>query len=220
MSASSKTVDAVLDALREGLRHGRYAPGQRLVTSDLSAELRVSLSPVREALHTLAGEGLVEMEANKGARVRSLSPQTFVDGLQVLEAIGTLAFRLLEPKIAGGASMEQVPELNRAIVDAGKRRNLHAFFAAIARSHRAANEASGNSYLNPILNRLHLEYFYRQMADFLPDDFWDPYVRNYELMAECLHRGDARGAERVWKRHIKWLIKLIEQHLERGRASS
>jgi DNA-binding GntR family transcriptional regulator len=218
MGRTSKNVDAVLDALRDGIRHGRYAPGQRLVTSDLSDELGVSLSPVREALHILVGEGLVEIERNKGARVRSLSPQTFIDGLQVLEAIGTVAFRLLAPKIEGGALMEQVPELNQAIVDAGKRRNPHAFFAAIARSHRTANELSGNAYLNPILSRLHLEYFYRQMADCLPDDFWDPYIENYERMAACLHRGDARGAERVWKRHIKWLIELTGKSMNNPRS--
>jgi DNA-binding GntR family transcriptional regulator len=209
------SVEAVLDKLRAGIRSGRYAPGQRLVTSDLARELNVSLSPIREAIHILVGEGLVAIDPNKGPRIRSLSAQTFIDGLQVLDAIGVLAFRLLAPRITGGALMGRVPEIRKTIADAGRRRNPHAFFEAIANSHRFANDLSGNAYLNPILNRLHLEYFYRQMAECLPDNFWDQYVNNYDRMGEHLFRGDARSAERVWRRHIRWLIGLIRTYQQR-----
>jgi hypothetical protein len=50
------------------------------------------------------------------------------------------------------------------------------------------------------------------MAECLPDDFWDPYIDNYEQMGHHLSRGDARAAERVWRRHIRWLIGLIRTH--------
>jgi DNA-binding GntR family transcriptional regulator len=111
-SISGRTcVEAVLDSLRNGIRLGTYAPGQRLVTSDLARELNVSLSPIREAVHILAGEGLVVIDPNKGPRVRTLSAQTFIDGLEVLEVIGILAFRLLAPRIKGGTLMERVPEV-------------------------------------------------------------------------------------------------------------
>jgi DNA-binding GntR family transcriptional regulator len=219
VSRTSKNVESVLEQLRSGIRGGRYAPGQRLITSDLAREIQVSLSPVREALHILVGEGLVVIEPNKGASVRTLTPQTFIDGLEVLDVIGVLAFRLLAPKIRGGVLMEGVPQIRKEIADAGRRHNVQAFFQAIADSHRFANEASGNSYLNPILNRLHLEYFYRQMAECLPDDFWDPYIRNYDQMGQHLFRGDARAAERVWRRHIRWLIGLIRTHQLRTHGS-
>jgi DNA-binding GntR family transcriptional regulator len=219
VAKTNTSVEAVLAELRDGIRHGRYAPGQRLVTSDLSRDLGVSLSPVREALHILTGEGIVEIEPNKGARIRTLTPQIFIDGLEVLEAIGVLAFRLITRKLQG-AALPNVKGLRSAIADAGRRRDPHAFFGAIAASHRAANDAAGNSYLNPILERLHLEYFYRQMADCLPGDFWEPYIDNYDRMGALLQRGDVRGAEQVWKGHIKWLIALIRQTTqERSRAS-
>ena len=47
--------------LRNGIAAGRFAPGQRLVESELTAELGVSRGPLREALRQLSAEGLVEI---------------------------------------------------------------------------------------------------------------------------------------------------------------
>jgi DNA-binding GntR family transcriptional regulator len=216
--ATNKSVGIVLDELRSGIQHGRYAPGQRLITSELASQLGTSLAPVREALHILAGEGLIEIQPNKGARVRTLTAQTFIDGLQVLEVIGLLGLRLAAPKIKQ-LPRSEIKEIRADIVNAGKRRNAHAFFTAIGRSHRRLNELTGNSYLNPILNRIHLEYFYRQMADYLPDDFWDQYVANYESMGSALAKGDLRSVEATWVRHVRWVIDLIQEHASQERIS-
>ena len=213
MTKNNASVEVVLTELRTGIQRGRYAPGQRLITSELASHLKTSLAPVREALHILIGEGLVEMRPNRGASVRTLTAQTFIDGLQVLEAVGALALRLIAPKLKDAGIRAEIEQALEPIFEAGKRRNQHDFFAAIADSHRLVNEYSGNSYLNPILNRIHLEYFYRQMADLLPDTFWDRYTENYRATGGLLVRGDARGAERAWRQHIQWVIGLLRKHV-------
>lgn len=210
---TNESVETVLQELRTGIQRGRYAPGQRLITSELAVQLKTSLAPVREALHILIGEGLVEIQPNRGAKVRSLSVQTFIDGLQVLEAIGALALRLIAPKLKDASIRASIDKALQPIFEAGKRRNPHDFFAAIAASHRLVNDVSGNAYLNPILNRIHLEYFYRQMADLLPDHFWDQYTENYRKTGGLLVRGEAREAERAWRSHIQWVIGLLQRHV-------
>ncbi len=62
--------EAVLDAVKHAILTGRLAPGQPLIESELAAQLGVSKTPVREALKTLAGAGLVTMSPYKGASVR------------------------------------------------------------------------------------------------------------------------------------------------------
>jgi len=64
--------EAVLDALKHAILTGRLPPGQALVENELAAQLGVSKTPVREALKTLAGAGLVTMSPYKGATVRTV----------------------------------------------------------------------------------------------------------------------------------------------------
>ncbi len=65
----SRTV-AVLEAIKHAILTGELKPGQALVETDLAEVLGVSKTPVREALKTLAGAGLVTMNPYKGAAVR------------------------------------------------------------------------------------------------------------------------------------------------------
>ncbi|MEU4512166.1 GntR family transcriptional regulator [Nonomuraea wenchangensis] len=60
---------SAVDDLRSLILSGQYAPGDRLAEVELAELLGVSRTPVREALRRLAAEGLVELVANKGARV-------------------------------------------------------------------------------------------------------------------------------------------------------
>jgi DNA-binding GntR family transcriptional regulator len=211
MPITNKAVESVLAELRDGMQRGRYAPAQRLLTSDLAAQMGTSLAPVREALHILAGEGLVELQPNKGARVRPLTKRSFIDGLQVLDAMGCLALRLIAPRLSDPVIREEIAAAVKKVLDAGEARNTHEFFMAIGASHRLVNEHAGNSYLNPILNRIHLEYFYRQMADYLPNDFWQRYTDNYRVTGGLLVAGDVKGAEKAWSRHVQWVIATIQR---------
>ena len=71
--AATTTADAVAVALRRALHQGRWAPGAPLRQEELATEFGVSRIPVREALSKLQAEGLVVVEANRGAFVARLS---------------------------------------------------------------------------------------------------------------------------------------------------
>lgn len=68
MSAPS-TFERVYVALKQRLRSGRVRPGERLEPASLSADLNASVTPVRDALHRLTGERLVEAPPQEGFRV-------------------------------------------------------------------------------------------------------------------------------------------------------
>src|SRR5580658_4275181 len=71
----SRTV-AVLEAIKHAILTGELRPGQSLVETDLAEVLGVSKTPVREALKTLAGAGLVTMSQYRGAVVRVIDGET------------------------------------------------------------------------------------------------------------------------------------------------
>ena len=67
-----RTTAVVLDHIVLGLSNGRYEPGQKLNAASLCRELGLSKAPVREALHVLAGEGVLDLSTNRGAFICAL----------------------------------------------------------------------------------------------------------------------------------------------------
>lgn len=95
-AAPSRT-EAVLDAIKHSILTGELKPGQPLVETELADRLGVSKTPVREALKTLAGSGLVAMLPYKGATVREVDRQ-------VARAVYDMRL-LLEPVAAGRTTL-------------------------------------------------------------------------------------------------------------------
>lgn len=95
--------DQVAEGLRAAILDGRFKPGERLIEDRLAEEFGVSRNPIREAIRTLASEGLVEVNARKGAVVASLTQQEAEELLEVratLEAANArLAARRRDPAI-------------------------------------------------------------------------------------------------------------------------
>lgn len=63
------TFDRVYAALKEQLLRGRWAPGTHLEPAVLGDDLSASITPVRDALHRLAGERLIETQRHEGFRI-------------------------------------------------------------------------------------------------------------------------------------------------------
>lgn len=65
--------DIAYSYIRKQILSGAYRPGQPLMTKDLSAEIGVSRTPVRDALRQLEADGLVIIRAHLGASVKTMS---------------------------------------------------------------------------------------------------------------------------------------------------
>lgn len=87
--AASRT-ERAYERLRQEILQGELAPNERLRVSDLEARFTLGLTPIREALARLASEGLVSMEARRGARVLETSPEEFVDLMRTRREIERL----------------------------------------------------------------------------------------------------------------------------------
>lgn len=89
----------VTDRIREAILRGYLRPGQRLDQNELAELLNVSRSPVREALRTLAAEGLVQMYPHRGAVVAELSPEEVEEIYFIRGVLEGLAARLAAPRM-------------------------------------------------------------------------------------------------------------------------
>ncbi|MET7400952.1 GntR family transcriptional regulator [Dactylosporangium sp. NPDC005572] len=84
----------ILDELRGCILGGEVPPGSGIPVDAVARAFGVSRIPVREALMTLIGEGLVEHRPNLGYRVAHLTAQEFTEVYLVREALETAALRV------------------------------------------------------------------------------------------------------------------------------
>ncbi len=85
--------------IREAILRGVYPSGVKLRQEELAATLGCSVIPLREALHTLASEGLVEFLPNRGARVRPVSSKELREMAEVRSALAAQGIRQAWPNM-------------------------------------------------------------------------------------------------------------------------
>ena len=73
------SADQATRLIREAILSGQIGPGARLKIAELAQRLGLSTMPLREALRKLEGEGLVQIEPNRGATVRKLDRAYITD---------------------------------------------------------------------------------------------------------------------------------------------
>jgi len=112
--------ERITESLRASLIAGDMRPGRVYSAPSLALEFGVSATPVREALLSLAKEGLVEAVRNKGFRVRELSDRELDDFTQIRALIEVPVMRSLAGSVAAEV-LESYRGLSQEIVDAAKR---------------------------------------------------------------------------------------------------
>ncbi len=146
----------LVEHLRQSLLDGKYPLGSRLNEVHLSKQLHVSRTPVRAALHMLAGEGLLRHRANKGFTVREFPLSEIVDAYELRALAEGLAARLAAER---GLSDELRQLLQGALADGdsalARRSALHTQRSAYAQInelfHSTIHEAARSDMLKDVI---------------------------------------------------------------------
>ena len=152
VAAPSKS-ELAYRAIAARIGDGRYAPGRRLVLSQLAEELEMSVVPVREAIRRLEAEGLVTFERNVGAQVAMLNAAEYTTAYQALTVVESAAIALAAPLLEP-ADLARARALNdrmRAITAA--RFDPPAFSQLNAEFHRALYAPCPNEHLLEYVQR-------------------------------------------------------------------
>jgi DNA-binding transcriptional MocR family regulator len=105
----SGTMTRVYQALKTRVMTGAFAPGERIDPARLSAELAASATPIREALHRLAGERLVESWSQEGFRQPTVTEAGLRDLYQWSEDVIRLLLRGIERRGAVAIAPPDLP---------------------------------------------------------------------------------------------------------------
>ncbi|GAB3561468.1 GntR family transcriptional regulator [Amycolatopsis endophytica] len=202
--------DKVKRLVLDRIIHGHYKPGERVVEFQLSKELGISQSPVRDALRELAAIGVITMHARRGARVRMPSAKELADVSQVRAEIDGLAARLAVARMSP-ASLSSLRELVDDMLDKLADGDFPAVTDADVRFHEIIVQASGNRALEQTFSQL--APFARTFLTLtLPDVDVREIVLEHQGILEALTAGDADGAAEAARRHQLNVRSLMLDH--------
>lgn len=145
--------DAVTDHIADLIVRGELRPGARLYELELCDRLGVSRSPVREALRSLANQGLVTLEPRRGA---SVSPVDASEAIQLYEArlfIQPEVVRLATPLIDDTHLDRLRTVLGRMEEDAAERR-LYDYLSRVGEFRAVVDAACPNAVLVDLVEHM------------------------------------------------------------------
>lgn len=210
-------IHTVANELRRRIATGVYAPGERLVELQVSAELGVSRTPIRLAFEELAREGLLKRLPTRGFRVNEFNADELADAIDVRGVLEGMAARLVSERRlseADSAVMQRCVSEGQALIDAaardGFRIDAPRWMAMNALFHATLVRAAGNSALasaiahvvkTPLAGAatltLHgvapqLEYRFIQRAQ-----------QDHEDLVKALLAGEGARAEALMREHAR-----------------
>ncbi len=192
--------ERVYDVLRERILSGEAQGGSRLHQENISDELGVSRTPVREALTRLAAEGLVELLPNRGARVVAVTLGDMRVAYEARLGLEPFAARLAAERRPAAA----IKTMRAAIAEQRRVRSARKTYAAIRDFHLALLEAAANAHLLRFgeslwSGRIGLHVYLRQLSPELVAKDAD----EHEAILQAIEAGDADSAERLTRMHIE-----------------
>lgn len=201
------SVPALVAAVQDGIRRGRYVPGQRLVEADLAQEYGVKRTAVRDALRMLAGDGIVELVPQRGARIRRMSHDDLRALVPVLAGLLRTTVRLAIVRVGDPGVGARLEEARAGLRHAHALRDFVQFQAAALRYTTVLHEAADNRYLDYLHAKLHPEIFHKQLGFALQATDWEYYFRHFEALHAALLAGNLGEA-----------LALVDDHEARLQA--
>lgn len=194
--------ESVVDRLRHLILTRKLRPGERIVQSDLAEQLGVSRTPIREALHKLASDGLVTISPNKGASVADFSLSELEDIYSIripLEGYGAyLATQNITDQDL--AQLEALLREMKEVFQTGDRwrllevnRQFYMVLYAIMERPRL---------YELIMRHLDLADLYRRMA-FTLDHMYRHTISEHEQVLETLRQRDPEAAEHLTRLNLE-----------------
>ena len=147
------TTDGVTDALREAILDGFLPPSTWLREDDLAEQLRVSRTPVREALRRLGDEHLTVRAAHRGSMVAPMTLDDVLAVYAVREALEALAARMTATRQPSGI-VEALVDVHARMTAAVKKKNFVEARRLNFEFHRLLRDGTGNPYLQRFLQQV------------------------------------------------------------------
>lgn len=211
--ARSSLPEAAAERLRSLIIEGQLAPGVRLNERELSEQLGVSRTPLREAFRMLAADGLLIQLPNRGAQVVCLSRDDIQHAFEVMAALEGLsgelaAARVTEPDLEALRGFQSEMELAHA------RRDLPTYYRVNRAIHDRINAVAGNPILTHSFRTLNARLHALRFRSNLVQAKWDHAVEEHREMIEALAARNGERLRDLLVRHVRTKLHTVLETMD------
>ncbi|WP_381790922.1 GntR family transcriptional regulator [Streptomyces niveus] len=191
----------VLEAIKHAILTAKLPPGQALVEAELAAQFGVSKTPVREALKTLAGTGLVVMSQYKGAVVRHVDAAMAREVYDVRLLLEPEALRRSVSRRAGLDAAQEALDRAESAADRADRSLANRDF------HRALYLPCGNPLLARMLDEIRDQAALVSTVAWAAVPTWEREAAEHREILRLALAGDATAAGYALHQHIASFVR-------------
>ena len=208
---NGSTMDFAYEAIKAAILNGQYSAGARLTEEDLAKTLEISRTPVREALHLLESELLVETVPRVGLVVPAISMVDLEEIFEVRWLIDGYTARLAAKRISKG-ELATLEALQKRIVEAAANKDSAAMGRTNLLFHRKILEATQNRRLIA---------FSKSIADIIQlaiqqttlDGAESRIIAEHSRILEALLAEDPDAAEAAARAHVEAGLEFHRRYL-------
>lgn len=194
--------DEVVARIKMMIEDGTLLPGNRIPERQLCTQLGVSRTPLREAFQVLSAQGLIELQARRGAVVKRLKPDEINHMFEVLEVLEGLAGELA-CGVMSDDTLAHIEALHEKMMSAYKRRNRARFFDINQEIHEEIVKASGNPILAQVYQGLSGQIRrIRYMPD-ITEAQWLVAAREHAAIMKALKTRNGKTAGTLLRGHLR-----------------
>ncbi|WP_299681205.1 GntR family transcriptional regulator [uncultured Roseobacter sp.] len=193
--------EELVERLRNLVIEDILKPDEKVPEKELCESFGVSRTPLREALKVLASEGLVVLQANRGARIARVTREELENTFPVLAALEQLAGELACAHL-DDEGISKIEERHAEMLAAYKAQDRKAYFQANQDIHNALISGAQNDVLKAHHRRLAARVSRARFMVNLSDERWSEAISEHKQMMMRLRCRDAVGLGQLMKTHM------------------
>jgi DNA-binding GntR family transcriptional regulator len=203
----------VLERLRRAILDGDLPGGTRLRQVELASEFAVSITPVREALRDLAGEGLVVFDPHRGSTVRRLDLNEVREIYEMRIALEPIMVR----RMVGNVDADRLNEAERLIRKLDRIKDRAIWSELNLQFHACFNDTDKSSRLATTLNGLRdsASSYVSLSLQASPDRRAESNLEHAQIL-ESYRNGDTERAVEISVQHMQTTLSTIEVAHDQG----
>jgi DNA-binding GntR family transcriptional regulator len=193
--------DEAAAALRDRIFAGELGPGTFLDEVQLAEEMKISRTPLREALKVLTAEGLVRHEPRRGCFVNEVTEQDLDEIFPVIALLeGRCAFEAA--RNATDADLAALEALHDKLNKHAKAKRINDYYDANFAIHEAIITLANNRWLAGVITDLRKIVKLARLQQLHAPGRLDQSLSEHMTVFAALKARDAEGAEAAMRTHL------------------